>query len=540
MPFNYKSLCDSWKWNIPRRFNIGTDCADRHASNPLLADKPALIWESGDGFVKTRTFSDLKTVTNRMGNVFLASGVAAKDRVVIMLDNVPEFPLSFLAALKIGAVPVPASPMLTEDEIAHIASDSGAKAIVTSARLYGRVEGVRGKHCSLRTVFITGGKTPSGCANFDELARKSPPELEPENTFADDAAYICYTSGTTGEPKGVVHAHRCLIGHDPAAVFWQGVKSRPTVFHAGKLNWTYTLGAGCLDPWRHGCASVIYGGEYEPLKMFEIIAKHKVKVFMAVPTVYRQMNRAAQGGSFDLSGLNRCLSAGESLSAELFSEWKNKFGVPIYDGLGMSEFSYYISNMAGMEIKPGSPGKPQPGRKCFIADPETGEPLPSGKTGVLVSSPDDPGIMLGYLNRPEETRRMFSPKGDFVSGDFFKCDEGGYFWPLGRDDDMINSFGYRISPFEIESALSKHGKVSDCAAAGIDAGEGKTVTAAFVVAHGGVESRGILKKELQDFLGRSLARYKLPKEIYFIDSVPRTKNGKKKRGQLGREFSKTV
>ncbi len=539
MPFNYKALCDSWKWNIPRKFNIGVDCADRNAANPDLADKPALIWESGDGLVKTYTFSDLKVVTNKIANALLSREIAPKDRVLIMLDNVAEFPFAFLAALKIGAIPVPASPMLTGGEVAHILNDSGAKAAVTSADIYGRIETDRGKNLNLRTVFITGGKTPSHCVDFDEAARKSPPELSPARTLADDIAYICYTSGTTGEPKGVAHAHRCVIGHDPAAVYWQGVGSRPRVFHAGKLNWTYTLGAGCLDPWRHGCASVIYGGVYEPLKMFDVIAKHGVNVFMAVPTVYRQMRSAARGKSFDLPSLGYCLSAGEGLSAELFSAWKNDFGVLLYDGLGMSEFSYYISNMVGMEIKPGSPGKPQPGRRCKLVNPQTGADCVSGESGVLVSSPDDPGIMLGYWNRPEETREMFSRKGDFISGDHFRSDGDGYLWPLGRNDDIINSFGYRISPFEIEAALLKHAGVSDCAVAGIDVGQGKTITAAFVVASDGAgKTPESLKKNLEDFLGARLARYKLPREIYFIDSIPRTKNGKKKRGELRELFSK--
>ncbi|WP_462136924.1 acyl-CoA synthetase [Candidatus Mycalebacterium sp.] len=406
---------------------------------------------------------------------------------------------------------------------------------------YGRVDAVRHRCPNLKTVFITGGKAPSRCVDLDELVRKSSAELEPADTLSEDIAYICYTSGTTGEPKGVVHAHRCIIGRDPAAFFWLGVRDRPKVFHAGKLNWTYTLGAGCLDPWRHGCASVIYGGEYEPRKMFEIIEKHRANVFMAVPTVYRQMLRAAKDAPRpDLSSVSHCLSAGETLSPELFSAWKDELGVSLYNGLGMSEFSYYVSNMIGMEINPESPGKPQPGRKCFLANPETGEKVADAREGVLVSAPDDPGIMLGYWNKPEETRAMFSPKGDFMSGDYFTADDDGYLLPLGRRDDMINSFGYRISPFEIEAALSKHGKVGDCAAVGIDAGGGKIITTAFVVTKEPAgESRDSLKKELRDFLEKRLAKYKMPKEIVFTDSIPVTKNGKKKRGELREQFSMT-
>ncbi len=538
-PFDYQSLCKSWKWCIPRNFNIGADCADKYAAHPEFRKQTALIWESGDGFVKNYTFSDVSRITNKIANSFLASNINRGDRIVVMLENVPEFPFSFLAALKIGAIPIPASSMLVENEISYILRDSGAKAIVTSPELYGRIDMVRDRCPGLQTVFITGGKAPSHCVDLDELLQKSSPELEPEKTLAEDIAYLCYTSGTTGEPKGVAHAHRCIIGRDPAAFYWLGVGSRPVVFHAGKLNWTYTLGAGCLDPWRHGCACVIYGGDYDPLKMFDVIRRHRVNVFMAVPTVYRQMVKAAAGMSFDLSSISHCLSAGEGLSAELFSDCKDELGVLLYDGLGMSEFSYYISNMIGMEIKPGSPGKPQPGRNCFLINPETGQLAAKGEQGVLASAPDDPGIMLGYRNRPDETRKMFSPKGDFVSGDYFKTDDDGYLLPLGRKDDMINSFGYRISPFEIEAFLSKHRKVRDCAVAGIDAGEGKVITTAFIVAKDDMRPRDYsLKEELNCFLNRSLAKYKVPKEIIFTDSIPRTKNGKTQRSVLREQFGK--
>ena len=537
MSFDYKALCDSWKWEIPRKFNMGVDCADRNAANPLLADKTALIWEDGDGQIRQYSFSDLKARTNKIANIFLSSGVSTGDRVVIMLENVPEFPFSFLAAMKIGAVPIPASAMLTRDEISHIVNDSGAQAAVTSPELYEQTEAMAGAE----TVFTTGGKTPSGCVDMDALPDGVSADLNPADTLADSIAYICYTSGTTGEPKGVAHAHRTVIGRDPAARFWLGVEDSPLFFHAGKLNWTYTLGAGCIDPWRHGCACVIYGGEYEPLKMFELINRHKVDVFMAVPTVFRQMARTAEGGNINVSGLSRCLSAGEHLSAELLSVWKERFGISPYEGLGMSEFSYYISNMKGMEIKPGSPGKPQPGRECFLADPETWRRVPEGEAGVLCSSPGDPGIMLGYWNRPEETRAMFSPAGDFVSGDYFTEDGDGHLWPLGRRDDMINSFGYRISPFEVEAALSKHPQVADCAVAGMETDGGKVITAAFIVPADTGSGHDLLKKAVLDFLDGRLARYKIPKEIHIVEgAIPRTRNGKKKRGELREMFGKTA
>jgi acetyl-CoA synthetase len=531
MEFNYESLCRSWKWEIPAYYNIGRDCTDRYAKRESHRNRVALYWENEEGETRRFTFAEIARFTNQIGNALLSLGFQKGDRLLIRLPNIPEFPLTFLGAIKIGAVPIPSSTMLTAEEIGYLLDDSGAKGVITTPELYESVEINRGHHKEFSCALIIGNSIPSGCVNLSKLIKKSSENLDVAETEANDIAYICYTSGTTGFSKGVVHAQRALIGHDPATTYWQALQPDDIVMHAGKLNWTYTLGTGCLDPWRHGCGTVIYGGEHNPKKFFELIAKYRVNVFMAVPTVYRQMIRASDEIDIDLSSLRHTLSAGEHLSEELFLSWKNKLGIELYDGLGMSEFSYYLSNMPGMPIKAGSPGKPQPGHRSTLINEERKE-VGIGEIGVLATPKDDPGIMIHYWQRPKETERMFYENW-FVSGDFFYKDVDGYFWIVGREDDIITTFGYRVSPFEVERVLSEHPAISECAVTGINFGEDKTITTAFVVLKERDKSKSEkLKQELLDYTHNRLAKYKCPREIVFLESLPKTANGKIRRKVL--------
>lgn len=535
MEFNYDKIFRSWKWDIPAFYNIGYDCTDKHLKWKSHATKVALYWEGEDGETREFTYLDLSKLTNKIANLLISLGFKKGDRIVIRLPNIPEFPMTFLGATKIGAVPIPSSTMLTSEEVGYIIDDSGAKAVVTTPDLYEEVEVNRDKHKHLNSVFIIGKPIPSNCIDFIDLISKSTEELEVKETKADEMAYICYTSGTTGFPKGVVHSQRSLIAHDPSANFWQALKPHYRVMHAGKLNWTYTLGTGCLDPWRQGCTIIIWGGEHNPKKYFELIEKYRVNVFMAVPTVYRQMYRIAEEIKPDLSSLHHALSAGEHLSEDLYNIWKENLGVELFDGLGMSEFSYYISNMPGMAIKPGSPGKPQPGHLSTLLDEDCNE-VGIGETGVLATPKNDPGIMLGYWNKPEETYQMFKDNW-FISGDYFCKDEDGYYWLVGREDDLITTFGYRVSPHEVERVLNEHPKVSECAVAGITVDNDKTITTAFIVLKDPRHQPERLKLELLDYTGLRLAKYKCPREIVFIDSIPKTANGKIKRRILRETFS---
>ncbi|MEM4658677.1 MAG: acyl-CoA synthetase [Candidatus Methanosuratincola sp.] len=531
--FDYEALKRAWKWRIPKHFNIGRDCADKFASLKTHSDKIALYYEDDSGEEKRYSFSDLSLLTNRIASALISLGLRKGERIVIRLPNIPEFPMVFLGAIKIGAVPVPTSYMLTRDELRFILEDSGAKAVVTTPELYGAVEENRGATRDFKHVIIVGRNAPPGCESLDRLMASASTHVRCEETLAEDPAYLCYTSGTTGFPKGVLHAQRALIGRDPAALFWQALRPGYTVLHAGKLNWTYTLGTGFLDPWRRGCSAVMWGGEHNPKKFFQLIEKYRVNVFMAVPGVYRQMLRVPRGERGDLSSLSHALSAGEHLSSELFLSFKEELGVLLYDGLGMTEFSYYLSNMPGMPIKPGSPGKPQPGHASTLLD-EEGREVGVGEVGVLATPRTDPGIMLGYINGGDSERFQ----GEwFISGDYFYRDEDGYYFVVGRRDDIINTFGYRVSPFEVERVLSGHPAVAECAATGVDVARDKTIVAAFVVLKESFAPCEGLKRDILSHVAGRLAHYKCPRELYFLDSLPKTPNGKIRRAALREEYS---
>lgn len=534
MKKNYSELQQEWEWNIPREFNIGKDCTDKHSQKSTHHNKTALIWENEDGTSGNITYTQLSSVTNKVANMLNRLGLSKGDRLVLRLGNIPEFVYIFLGATKTGIIPIPTSTLLTTEELQFIVSDSGAKCLVTSPEYYEQVDNMRTGHNIPGIVILIGQRSLSGCRQYHEELKNvddSPVEV---TTRAEDPGYICYTSGTTGYPKGVVHAQRSVIGHDPSAMYWQCLKNDTTVFHAGRLNWTYTLGTGCLDPLRHGCTAVIYQGGHNPKRYFDILEKYKVNVFMAVPTVYRHMLRISDEVSSDLSSVTHGLSAGEHLSEELYNNWVMKQPFKLYDGLGMSEFSYYVSNSPLFEVKPGSPGRPQPGHRSLLID-NNGNVAETGQMGVLATDRKDPGIMLGYWNRPEDTSAMFNDNM-FISGDYFYSDHDGYFWLLGREDDIITSFGYRISPFEVERVLIQHDTVADCAVAGIKVGEDKTIVSAFIEkSHNSDEERII--KSISEFLSKHLANYKLPKQYYFVDSIPRTINGKIKRSALREHYS---
>ena len=535
MDKRYTELQKKWIWNIPYEYNIGRDCTDKHAGSELLHNKTAIIWENEYGNAKKYTYSELSDITNKVANALLGIGLVKGDRVVIRLDNVPEFIFVFLGALKAGIIPIPTSPMLTSGELEYILTDSRSKCIVTSPGLYEAVDIARSTYYELSLVISVGDETPSGCTDYNSLINKASDKRVTYTTLAEDIAYICYTSGTTGDPKGVVHAHRALIGHDPAAIYWQALKDDSIVLHAGKLNWTYTMGTGCLDPLRHGCTAVIYGGSHNPKKYFELINKYNVNIFMAVPTVYRHMIRIADEVGDVTDHLTHGLSAGEHLSEDLFRLWQDKLSITLYDGLGMSEFSYYLSNMPGFDIKPGSPGRPQPGHRSKLVDPG-GNESEKGQMGILATDRNDPGIMLGYWNKPDETRNMFKDNL-FLSGDYFYTDDDGYYWIVGREDDIISSFGYRISPHEIERVLINHKSVVECAVAGINIDADKTLVCAFIVTDV-VNRQDELKKDIENFLKKQLAGYKIPKQIEFIRNIPKTRNGKIKRSELRELYSK--
>jgi acyl-coenzyme A synthetase/AMP-(fatty) acid ligase len=512
-----------WSWRIPERFNIGAACTDAHLGTPV-ADRIAMLVDDAALGSRSITYAALAERTNRFAGSLRALGIAPGERVLVRLPNCLEYPVVFLGALKAGVVPVPSSTLLTPEEVLYLVRDSGAVAVVTDRTSWTTLGGDLG---DVRHALLVGGPiaAPGGRTVVHDLAEAidNATPLAPHPTRAEDPAYLVYTSGTSGHPKGVLHAHRALLGRQPSSEYW--FDFRPDgdhVLHAGRLNWTYVLGTGMMDPLYRGHTAILAEGASDARRWLDLLARHAATTFIAVPTIYRQILEKTTATAVDVPALRHCMCAGEPLPPEVLTEWRGRFGLEMYEALGMTEFSYYLCQTRSRPIRPGSVGFAQPGHAVRLLDPTTLAEVPVGAEGMLCIPSDDPGLMLGYWHQPAETAAMFRD-GWFLTGDFARRDADGYHWVIGRRDDLINRFGYRVSPHEVERVLTEHPQVLDAAAVGEEVGPGKVVVAAWVVLRpeSGLDAEALLA------YGRSrLAAYKAPRIVHVVDQLPRTRNGK--------------
>ncbi|KTS53318.1 AMP-dependent synthetase [Methylobacterium indicum] len=509
---------------MPARYNIGTDVCDRHApGNPL-----ALIHLDHDGAVRRYGFDDLRRWSNRFANVLTAHGLVRGDRIGVLLPQAPETAVAHVTGFRAGLISIPLFVLFGPDALRYRLGNSGAKAVVTDRAGAALIAGIRDALPGLERVYCIDG-AGEGAEDFQVLCACASDAFTPVDTAADDPAVMVYTSGTTSRPKGVLHAHRTIWGRRPMHDFWLGLREDDVVLHAGTMNWTYTLGVGIQDPWARGATTVLYNGKRDPALWPALIARHRATLFAAVPSLYRQILKYADLSAHDLSSLRHGITAGEALSPRLLAEWQAATGTPLYEALGMSEISTYVSTSPRTPIKPGSPGKPQPGRRVAILPPEGApEPLPPGEIGLLAIHRSDPALMLGYWNRPEEEAAVM--RGEwFAGGDLASLDAEGYVWFEGRNDDIMNAFGYRVSPNEVESVLIAHPDVQEVAVTELPVRDGVRVIAAFVVPKQGAEPA---RDALLAWCGERLAAYKCPREVVFLETLPRTPNGKVQRKRL--------
>jgi acyl-coenzyme A synthetase/AMP-(fatty) acid ligase len=488
----------------PAPFNMA---AHTLAAAEARASHVALEVLSGPGEVAERwTYGALRDAVLRTAGGLAAAGIGRGDRVLLRLGHTSRFPLVFFAANALGAVPVPTSSMLGAAEVARIAADLEPKALVTD-----REEGLRA------AVTIA-------AAEIDALRRHEPAAFAA--TAPDDPAFIVYTSGTGGRPKGVVHAQRAAWARRMMWRGWYGLEPGDRVLHAGAFNWTYTLGAGLTDPWAAGATALIHAGPADRHVWPRLAAAHAPTIFAAVPGVYRQM-LGAPGLGDGFAALRHGLSAGEALPLRVRTEWEAATGRPIYEALGMSEISTYISFSPDHPGMPGRAGRPQPGRRVAILD-EAGGPVPRGEPGDLAVSRRDPGLMLGYWRRAAETAAAF--KGEwFVTGDRAIMHEDGTITHLGRSDDLMNAGGFRVDPVEVEAALLEHPLVVEAAAVERAVKADARVIVAFYVAQPGGE---IDEAGLAAHCAARLARYKQPRIFRRVAALPHGPTGKLLRRQL--------
>lgn len=521
-----------WQWQIPSHFNIGVACTDKHLGTPQ-ADNIAMIVEDNLLGTATITFAELARKTDQFAQLLRSLGVKAGDRVLIRLPNSLEYPIAFLGAMKMGAISVPTSTLLTAEEVAYLAKDSGATVLVTDAPAWRAMESQLVADLksmpNLAHVLLSQTAEHHLHAKLNVLSLETGlnavQDCEPAfKTKADDAAYLVYTSGTTGYPKGVLHAHRALLGRQPAAQYWFNYDDNlnDRIMHSGKFNWTYVLGSGLMDPLYLGKTVIVHEGKNDATTWLNLIQKHQATIFIGVPTIYRQILQKTLETKDDLPSVRHYMSAGEHLSDEVLNQWHARFGLDIYEAVGMSEFSYYLSQSKYRPIRPGSAGFPQPGHNIKLLNPETLQQVTTGEEGMICVPLDDPGVFLNYWNLAEETVKH-KHDDHFFTGDYAKYDEDGYIWFLGRKDDIIKSFGYRVSPYEIERVYKGHPAVADCAAVGEEIEKDKLLVVIYVILKPDAVTS---PEELVAFGKQHLAAYKTPKTVYLAKDFPRTKNGK--------------
>ncbi|HSI25166.1 MAG TPA: acyl-CoA synthetase [Methylotenera sp.] len=520
-----------WEWHIPKHFNIGAACTDKHLNTPI-AQTIAMIVEDDVLGTSQITFQQLAKRTDRFAQLLRDLGVSFGDRALIRLPNSLDYPTAFLGAMKRGAIAVPTSTLLTAEEVAYLARDSGASVLVTDKAAWVKLQEQlldSDPLPNLKHVFLSGVGEVEAHPKFNVLDLDSALSaieycLPAHLTEADDPAYLVYTSGTTGYPKGVLHAHRALIGREPASQYWfdfdHSIQDR--IMHSGKFNWTYVLGTGLMDPLYLGKTVIVHEGKNDADLWTRLIAKHSATIFIGVPTIYRQMIQKTKAVQADVPSLRHCMSAGEHLSDEVLQQWRERFGRDIYEAVGMSEFSYYLSQSKYRPIRPGSAGFPQPGHDIQLLNPDTLQPVETGEEGMICVPDDDPGLFLRYWNLDEETAK-YKHDGWFFTGDYARYDADGYIWFLGRKDDIIKSFGYRVSPYEIERVYKSHPAVADCAAVGEELEKDKLLVVTYVILQPNAE---VTADELLSFGKQHLAAYKSPKTVYLTKDFPRTKNGK--------------
>lgn len=518
-----------WHWQVPTHFNIGVACSDRHLAT-TTGKSIAMIVEDDELGTDQITYAQLSRRTNQFAQLLRNQGIDSGERVLIRLPNSLDYPTAFLGAMKLGAISVPTSTLLTVEEVIYLAKDSGAKVLVTDKTFWQQLKQDIHQCPQIQLVLLSGlgelDEAEQTVTVLDLNASISQIEswLPPKETLAEDPAYLVYTSGTTGYPKGVLHAHRAMIGRTPASTYWFDFADdrQDRILHSGKFNWTYVLGSGLMDPLYLGKTVIVHEGKNDATLWPRLIAKHEATIFIGVPTIYRQVLQKTDFARSDVPSLRHCMSAGEHLSDEVLSQWKERFGIDIYEAVGMSEFSYYLCETKSRPIRPGSAGFPQPGHEIKLLNPDTLREVKVGEEGMICVPETDPGLFIEYWNLPDETAKL-RHDGWFFTGDYARYDKDGYLWFLGRKDDIIKSFGYRVSPYEIERVFKSHPAVSDCAAIGEEIGKDKILVVAYVILHDG---ETISADELQRFGTQHLAAYKAPKVVYIARDFPRTKNGK--------------
>lgn len=528
----YEELCANFRWDVPERFNIAEAVVGRHArSQP---DAVALIELQPGGPARSWTFAEIEETACRLANALTALGVTRGSIVAVHLSQSVETLVSHVALLKLGAISMPLFGLFGPDAVRFRLEDSGAGVLITNATHIERVAAGLADLPTLRHIMSVDGAGPLGAVSWHDLVAKGAATHATLDTSADDPAFLMYTSGTTGNPKGVLHAHRVLIGHLP------GVSVPHDLFpHNGDRFWTpadWAWAGGLFDVL---LPSLFYGvpvvshrmPRFDPELAFALMAEHQVRNVFMPATALRLLRQVPNPSARHAYRLRSLASGGEPLGADILAWGRETFGLTIAEFFGQTEVNLVVGNCPSLfPPRPGSMGRAIPGHQVAVID-DQGRELPPGEAGVVAVRRPDPVMLLEYWRQPEATAAKF--RGDWcLLGDVASRDADGYFWFQGRDNDIIKSSGYRIGPGEVEECLCKHPAVALAGVIGTpDPLRGEAVTA-FILPMQGIEPSPALEAEIQAFVKERLAAHEWPRKIRFVTEMPMTVTGKIRRMDL--------
>jgi acyl-coenzyme A synthetase/AMP-(fatty) acid ligase len=523
----YKDLVANFRWDVPEEFNFGA-LIDAWGTD---RSRTALYWENEAGQTARLTFWDVAVASTRCMNALAGLGVKRGEPVLVMLPRVPQWHVAMIGGIKLGALVIPCTAQLRAADIAYRARHSGARAIVTTVDQAEVVDTALADVPGVDVRLAVGG-APAGWHDFDATLAKAASGGVAARTRSDEPALCFYTSGTTKEPKAVLHTHAYTFAQRYTGEYWLDLQRTDLHWTTSDTGWAKAAYGVLFGPWMNGTTTFMYDGRFDPERELDLLTRYEVSTFCAPPTEYRLLVKQDLS-RWRLPRLRHCVGAGEPLNPEAIHAWHDAFGMLIHDGYGQTESIILAANLPTLPIRPGSMGKPFPGHDLRVIG-DDGAELPVGEIGDLALRGHPPSLFREYWKNPEETAGC--RRGEwYLTGDRARQDEDGYLWFIGRADDVIISAGYRIGPFEVESALLQHPSVLESAVVSSpDAVRGEIVKA-FVILREGHKGSADLVTALQTHVKTVTAPYKYPREIEFVTSLPKTVSGKIRRVELRKQ-----